>query len=224
MQPKIERSEVEAFPVKRPPEGKSSPSLPVIPETRRTRRTPPPPPPLMRDGRAMFKVVVVGYAGVCNAMHQAKLNLPAGARETWQKTTDSGWTFCSYNFVLEEKRWDSHPIHLHVFGHEGLGFVGQPGSSRDVVFKNAHAVFALAKGREDTDNSASALEGDLTRLHSQGTWPLAEVVMTPDGHEPPALAQELWKARTLDWPTDLATVFATLPDLLQMAQGSAGKL
>jgi hypothetical protein len=137
---------------------------------------PAPPPPLLKDGKVLFKVVLVGYSGVCTALKDELARLPAGARETWQLTEDSGWTFCSIDYDVAGKRWQDRPVHLHVFGHEGLGFIGQPGTAKDVVYKNAHAVFALARIDEASDLSG-VLEVDLTRLHAHGTWPVAGLVV-----------------------------------------------
>ena len=58
-------------------------------------------------------------------------------------------------------------MRLHVFGHDGVGFVGRPGSAKDAVYKNAHAIIGFADA-PDVSDLVAVLEPDIDRLKSQG--------------------------------------------------------
>lgn len=174
-------------------------------------RTSAPAPPLVKDGKALFKVVMVGYSGVCAALNGALASLPIAARESWRSTEDSAWLFCGFHFDLEAERWRDLPVQLHVFGHEGIGFIGQPGSAKDVVFKGVHAIFGLASAPTEAHDLDGVLESDLLRLHSQGAWPISEIIIAPATG---TLPQQAWKGRTLESSQALALLLTGVPDML----------
>ncbi len=117
----------------------------------------------------MIKVVAIGYFGVADWVRKLQQATEPDRRGEFTHRIHEGWELTVFDFDSNQTL-DGRPVHVHLFGHEGIGFIGQPGSAKDVVYKNAHAVIALASATDARD-LAGVLAGDLTRMHSQGHQP-----------------------------------------------------
>jgi len=128
-------------------------------------------------GEAIFKVVVVSYAGATDFVSWVR-DITAEERRGRELsvTEHLGWRLSMFDFVLSGLEVLGHPVRIHLFGNEGLGFISQPGTAKDVVYKNAHAVVVLANDADDYDDLSAGLRADFRRMDSQGQHPVCLVV------------------------------------------------
>lgn len=144
-------------------------------------------------GEAIFKLVVVSDTGASDFVSWVRNFTDEERRgQGLSVTEDLGWRVSTFDFVLSGIEVLGRPIRIYLFGHEGFGFIGQPGTAKDVVYKNAHAVVALANDADDCGHLSAMLAADFRRMQSQGQHPLCLFVaptragtagLPPDAHE-----------------------------------------
>ncbi|MBX3125416.1 MAG: hypothetical protein KF718_01800 [Polyangiaceae bacterium] len=122
---------------------------------------------------AMFKLVVVGYAAASEWVERVRELIPPERRGGFQPPMDNdGWRMTVFDFRDEAVTAQGHAVRVYLFGHDGVGFIGQPGRAKDVVYKNAHALLGLADSGQSSQ-LASVLGADLQRMASSGHQPVA---------------------------------------------------
>ena len=135
------------------------------------------PAPHFKNGQPMIKVVAIGYSGVGDWVRSVQRETKEERRGKLVARDHEGWRVTAFDYE-SGTAIGGRPVHVYLFGHEGLGFIGQPGAAKDVVYKNAHAIIALAS-TEDANDLSGVLEADLSRMRSQGHHP-AVVFAAPE--------------------------------------------
>jgi hypothetical protein len=105
----------------------------------------------------------------------------------------------AFDILLAGITVQGHPVRIYLFGHEGIGFIGQPGTAKDVVYKGAHIVIGLAND-DDVQDLLSVLQSDLARENSRGRRPGCVVACptpSPKLADPDHGVEGLW----VDWRT-----------------------
>ena len=118
-------------------------------------------------------------------------------------TETYGWRLSTFDFALSGMKILGHPVRIYLLGNEGLGFIAQPLSAKEVVYKNAHAIIGLTNSADDRDDLTSALGVDLVRLRSRGKEPVCIIAapVAAGASNLPAGAHELcvdWRAAPLE--------------------------
>ncbi|MBN1606043.1 MAG: hypothetical protein JW940_05390 [Polyangiaceae bacterium] len=123
-------------------------------------------------GDALFKVVMFGYAGVVNAAERFYGSLPVDRRIDWFRMPENdGWSLSRATFrPAPGFTFHGRRVSLQLWAHEGTGFIGQPGSAKDTVFKGATGIIAVATA-EDAKDLGAVLEAEITRVFSRGGRP-----------------------------------------------------
>jgi hypothetical protein len=153
-------------------------------------------------GEAIFKIVAVGYAGAVDWVIGFHDRTDVPSRGLLHPVTENeGWRLVAYDLSFEGMRVRDHAVRLYLFGHEGIGFIGQPGAAKDVVYKNAHAVVGLANAG-DVKDLVSVLTADLERGRSQGQHPAFVLATGPSVS--PSLPDSLPKTHvvSVDWRSE----------------------
>lgn len=120
---------------------------------------------------AIFKIVAVSHEGAADWVQRVHdLTRPEHRGTLHAPPTSAGWRYSQVDIAMAGLRVEGHPVRLYLFGHEGVGFVGQPGAAKDVVYKNLHVLMGFARP-SDVDDVLAVLEPDLARLHSQQRTP-----------------------------------------------------
>lgn len=131
-------------------------------------------------GEAIFKIVAVSYAGSGDWVQRIRdLTRPENAGKFLAVVEHDAWRVTSFDFLLAGITVQGHPVRFYLYGHEGIGFVGQPGTAKDVVYKSAETIVALASDAEEQRDLVSVVGADLTRLESQGQRPTFFVALSP---------------------------------------------
>lgn len=135
---------------------------------------------LNESDEAMLKLVAVSYAGAVDWLHLVYEQTPpeVHGRMVPPETNDS-WTLAAFDFAPPGLQTHGHPVRVHLFAHEGLGFIGQPGAAHDAVYKGAHAIVGLAQA-EDAGDLAGFLDAASTRLASHNRHPHFVLAHPPD--------------------------------------------
>lgn len=130
-------------------------------------------------GEVLLKIVVVSYEGAGRFIEGVRNEVqPTRLNDNFRVEDNDGWCLTAFNYVHPSARIQERPVRVYLFGHEGMGFVGQPGSAKDVVYKHAHALIGVAAGQEELKDLMGVVDADLTRMRSQGHSPVC-VLATP---------------------------------------------
>ena len=149
----------------------------------------------------MFKIVIVAHAGAVDFVRAIHQRTREEHRGELREIEEAAWHSAITDFRLAEFEMQGRPVRFYLFAHEGLGFIGQPGSAKDVVYAGAHAVVSLAAGLDDARDLGSVIGADLERMRSQGLNP-RWLLAAPTTVDVSANAEHI----TLDWrsaPLDL---------------------
>ncbi len=152
-----------------------------------------------QEGEACLKLVVISYQGAVTWLKDVASALPPKDVSQFVPGQGAdGWTVSSLTTTAPSIRLDGHPVRLFWFAHEGIGFIGQPRSAKEVVYANARAVIALGEPNQ-IEGLKSVLSADFqsltratTRVEFFGFSPPPPG--TPQGASPPDALHE-W----VDW-------------------------
>lgn len=169
-------------------------------------------------GEAIFKIVVAGYDGPVRWVGRIHELTRPELRGVLQPVTESdGWRTVLFDFFMPAIVIGGHPARFYLFGHEGIGFIGQPGSAKDAVYQSAHVVLGLAAS-DELAHLISVLGADLTRIRSTGGDPtliLASSVAAPPNTLPHGARQA-----QVDWYDDpLSALKLAVKAIVQDHQG-----
>ncbi len=156
-------------------------------------------------GEAIFKIVAVSHAGAVAWVKNVHAVTKPEMRGELTPISNEGWDAIAFDLVLGGIRAQEHPVRLHLFAHEGAGFIGQPGSAKDVVYEGASVVVGFGQP-DDWRDLIAVLGADVERLASQGEQPTVMLIGpegTPLVPKPAALSGAIdlridWKALPLD--------------------------
>ncbi len=161
---------------------------------------------LNQRGEAMFKIVAPSYQGAPDWVLAIRdLTRAENRGELLDPGENQGWRMVGFDFLLAGITVQGHPTRFYLYGHEGLGFTGQPGRAKDVVYRGASAIVALAND-DDAEDLAAVVAADVARLRSEGGLARCFVAASPPRELPslpPALASAGqipadWREQPLD--------------------------
>ncbi|MBN2717931.1 MAG: hypothetical protein JXX14_18930 [Deltaproteobacteria bacterium] len=148
-----------------------------------------------KTGAVLFKVVMFGYAGTVDAAGQFYKALPKALRLRHDEFPENdGWRLSRSEYLLPEKySLNGRRVAIHLWSHEGIGFIGQPGHAKDTVFRNATGIIAAGNNSEASD-LMGVLDTELVRVSNGGQR--HNIIFCAPGDNPPPDAFALSKAHT----------------------------